>query len=336
MRKKANQETSKGKKKSGFRPLYRTQLGRMFVGKVEDVLPSAKLEKIRGKVDLVFTSPPFPLVRKKRYGNETGDAYLKWLEGLAPQLSALLSDTGSIVMEVGNSWVSGEPEMSTLNLESLLAFKRAAKLHLCQQIICHNPARLPSPAQWVNVERIRLKDSFTHIWWMSRTARPKANNKNVLIPYSEHMKSLLRRQTYNSGVRPSGHRISVSGFKMDRGGAIAPSVLRVDEPEEVAADGMLEFSGTSADLQYREYCKQQQIAMHPARMQMGLASFFIKFLTNKDDLVFDPFAGSNTTGAAAERLKRRWLSVEANAEYAQGSQGRFSKVTEGAKLGGKT
>jgi hypothetical protein len=137
--KEEKQGTCSGKKSQRIQPLYRTQLGRMFVGKVEDVLQTTKLQKIRGKVDLLFTSPPFPLVHKKRYGNETGEAYLKWLEELAPKFTELLSDSGSIVMEVGNSWLSGEPIMSTLNLESLLAFKRAAKLHLCsrfKQRIC--------------------------------------------------------------------------------------------------------------------------------------------------------------------------------------------------------
>ncbi|UGY18402.1 DNA methyltransferase [Bradyrhizobium septentrionale] len=136
--------------------VYRTSHGRMLVGRIEDALAGAALDSVRGKVNLIFTSPPFPLVYKKKYGNETGDTYLKWLKGLAPQLSEMLADDGSIVIEIGNSWEPGVPVMSTLGLEALLAFKRAANLHLCQHVICHNPARLPSPAQWVNVTRERL------------------------------------------------------------------------------------------------------------------------------------------------------------------------------------
>ena len=58
-------------------------------------------------------------------------------------------------------------------------------------------------------------------------------------------------------------------------------------------------------------------------MPIEVAEFFIKFLTNPGDLVLDPFAGSNTTGAAAERLHRTWLAVEPQAEYAKGSIGWF-------------
>ncbi len=121
----------------------------MLVGKIEGALRDPALSRRKGKIDLIFTSPPFPLVRKKKYGNETGKSYIEWLERLAPKLCELLTPNGSIVIEVGNSWEPGVPVMSTLGLEALLAFKKAGGLHLSQQVICHNPARLPSPAQWV-------------------------------------------------------------------------------------------------------------------------------------------------------------------------------------------
>jgi hypothetical protein len=187
----------------GVAEMYRTPLGRMFHGKVEAALQTPAFRKLKGRVNLILTSPPFPLVRKKKYGNQTGDAYLRWISTLAPAFAELLADDGSIVMEIGNAWQEASPEMSTLPLETLLAFKQAANLCVCQQIICHNPARLPSPAQWVNVKRIRLKDSFTHVWWFSRTPFPKADNRKVLTPYSLDMQQLLKEKRYNSGQRPS-------------------------------------------------------------------------------------------------------------------------------------
>lgn len=324
------------KRRTKIHEAYRTPTGKMLVGRIEDALDGSAFKSIRGKVNLIFTSPPFPLVRKKRYGNETGEEYLRWLQSLAPKLSDLLAPDGSIVVEIGNSWEPGVPEMSTLGLEALLAFKRVGKLHLCQHVICHNPARLPSPAQWVNVKRERLKDSFTHVWWMSRNTHPKADNRRVLLPYSEHMKGLLKSQKYNAGVRPSGHVISRSGFLTDHGGAISPNVIRLMDDDFSLPEALLQFSGTSADLKYRQYCKDKGYDLHPARMQMGLAGFFIEFLTEPGDLILDPFGGSNTTGRAAETLGRRWLSVEASEEYALGSKGRFEKEnTEKEKFGAK-
>ena len=197
----------------------------MYVGKAENALESVQVRKVRGKVDLILTSPPFPLVTKKQYGNETGESYLAWLTALAPRLCDLLKDNGSIVLEIGNAWVEGVPIMSTLPLKSLLAFKKAAGLHLCQHVICHNPARLPGPAAWVNVNRIRLKDSIRTFGGCRAPPHPKADNRNVLTPYSDDMKRLLKKQSYNSGRRPSGHLISKTGFLSDHGGAIAANVI---------------------------------------------------------------------------------------------------------------
>lgn len=302
---------------------YRTDKGEMLVGRIEDALDSSRLKSLRGKVNLLFTSPPFPLVHKKRYGNESGDKYLSWLESLAPRFSELLAPDGSIVIELGNAWEKGLPLMSTLPLEALLAFKKAARLNLCQHVICHNPARLPSPAVWVNVRRIRLKDSYTHVWWMSPVENPKANNRRVLTPYSENMKSLLRSGKYNAGRRPSGHVISKTGFLVDHGGSISSNVIEMNS--EKLPGSLLKFSGAAWDSHYRSYCKARSLPAHPARMQVDLALFFLQFLTDEDDLILDPFSGSNTTGCAAEALGRRWISIEANRDYAEGSKGRFAQ-----------
>lgn len=313
---------------------YKTSYGRMYNGRIEDALSSEPIQRLKGQVNLILTSPPFPLVRKKRYGNETGEAYLSWLESLAQPLTDLLAPDGSIVIEIGNAWEPGSPIMSTLPLEALLAFKRAAKLNLCQHVICHNPARLPSPAAWVNVKRIRLKDSFTHVWWMSRSETPKADNRRVLTPYKPDMKKLLKKQAYNAGVRPSGHVISETGFLTDHGGSISPNVIEMDSAS--VPEALLKFTGTAWDAKYRQYCEQKELEAHPARMQASLSSFLIKFLTEEGDLVFDPFAGSNTTGAVAEELGRNWISVEAEKKYIDGSRGRFEtfrKLVKGEECG---
>jgi site-specific DNA-methyltransferase (cytosine-N4-specific) len=302
--------------------VFETKMGRLLNSRIEDFLESEIGQCQAGTIDLIVTSPPFPLLTKKKYGNETGEEYLNWLETLAPKLTALLKPGGSIVIEIGNAWERGEPVMSTLPLEALLAFKKAAKLHVCQQVICHNPARLPSPAEWVTVNRWRLKDSYTHVWWMSNTPRPKADNKRVLIPYSKEMQRLLKKQSYNSGKRPSGHDISKSGFLKDHGGAIAANVVDLTDAALIP-ESLLRFSNTGWDSAYRKYCEDHGLESHPARMQSGLAAFFIQLLTEPGDLVMDPFAGSNTTGAVAEDLERRWLGVEAHRPYAEGSKGRL-------------
>lgn len=290
---------------------YATDYGLMLRGHSEEVLRHADLDGIRGKVQLIFTSPPFPLNTKKKYGNLQGEEYLTWLTGFGSLFRELLAENGSIVIELGNSWEPGLPTMSTLGLKALLRFQEENKLHLCQEFICHNPARMPSPAQWVTIERIRLKDSYTRLWWLSPTSRPKANNKNVLKEYSEAMQRLLKTKQFNSGKRPSEHHVSEESFKKDNGGAIPPNVLSI--------------SNTSASDPYQQYCRAHDIEFHPARMPIDLPEFFIKFLTDPGDIVLDPFGGSNTTGAAAEKLSRHWLAVEPTPHYIEGSLGRFEQ-----------
>jgi site-specific DNA-methyltransferase (cytosine-N4-specific) len=288
---------------------YKTKMGRMLHGLSDELLQTEALERYRGTVDLVFTSPPFPLNRKKRYGNLNGDEYIKWLSGYGPLLKKMLKPGGSIVMEVGNSWEQGSPVMSTLPIRSLLKFQEDNDLYLCQEFVWQNPAKLPSPAQWVNVERIRLKDSFTKIWWLSQTPKPKADNRRVLKEYSFAMKELLRTGSYNSGKRPSEHNIGEKSFNKDNGGAIPGSVLT--------------YANTHATDPYQQYCRDNEIELHPARMPLELADFFVRLLTEPGDLVLDPFGGTNTTGAAAEALGRYWISIEAEEKYILGSLGRF-------------
>lgn len=142
-------------------------------------------QQMKNKVDLLFTSPPFALLRQKKYGNLNGEDYVRWFADLAPIFSHVLKPRGSIVIEMGNAWVKGKPAMSLHPLKALIEFVENGEFFLCQKFIWNNPARLPSPAQWINIERIRVKDAFTHIWWMSNGVKPKANNRNVLKEYSQ-------------------------------------------------------------------------------------------------------------------------------------------------------
>src|ERR1044071_6180070 len=236
-------------------PVYETAYGKSYCGLAERVLATKTLRSARKRVQLVFTSPPYPLARKKDYGNKQGLRYVQWLSKYAILLREYLTADGSIVLEVGNSWVPGMPVMSTAVIKALLAFLEKGNLHLCQEFIWYNPARLPSPAQWVNVERIRVKDSFTRIWWMSKTPKPKANNRNVLRSYSKSMEELLDRQSYNAGKRPSEHSIGTKSFLKNNGGAIPSNVIEAQPGihDEELLPAVLKMANTRVDTQYQSY-----------------------------------------------------------------------------------
>ena len=266
--------------------MIETKYGKAYNDSIENFLKGAEGKKLKGKVNLIFTSPPYPLVSPKKYGNKQGEEYLNWIAEIAVGLKDLLAPDGSLVVEIGNSWNKGIPTMSTLPLETLMQIAKSTDLHICQQFIWHNPGKLPGPATWVNVKRERITDSFTHIWWFSKTEHPKADNRKVLTPYTKAMEKLIKKGAYNHGERPSGHKISESGFLSDNGGSIARSALI--------------YANTGFDTEYRDWCKKKNVPQHPARMPISLADFFINVLTDPKDLILDPFGGSCTTGKTAE------------------------------------
>lgn len=271
-----------------------------------------------GSVDLVITSPPFALQRQKEYGNKNGTDYEDWLTSFAVKVREKLSDTGSFVLDLGGAYEKGVPIRSLYNFRILIRFCEELGFHLAQEFFWYNPSKLPSPIEWVNKRKLRAKDAVNTVWWFSKTDHPKANISNVLIPYSGRMKKLLENaeKYYTPKERPSGHDIG-SGFGKDNGGAIPPNLLEIPNSE--------------SNSQYLRYCKTVGVKGHPARFPARLPEFFIKFLTDKDDLVVDIFGGSNTTGEVAERLGRRWLTFELDLEYVAASSFRFATSEEQAK-----
>lgn len=300
--------------------------GESYLGdSLELIQDKAFLKKYKGKINLIFTSPPFSLISKKKYGNEYGNEYILWLKKFAKPLTDLLTEDGSIVIEIGNAWEKGTPTFSTVPIEALLEFKKEANLHLCQEFICHNPGRLPSPAAWVTVERIRVKDSFTRIWWLSKNPNPKSDNRNILVNYSASMRNKIKKGMMHSGKRPSGHYIRDNFYNNKNVGSISPNFLNLFEDEYMyeTAENTLSIPNSSIQKVYNDFCVNNNLQRHPARMQIGLSEFFIRFLTDSGDIVFDPFGGSNTTGMVSEVLKREWVSCEQNIDYIKGSLIRF-------------
>jgi DNA modification methylase len=291
-------------------PVYITKYGRAYLGDAYELLlclPDCS-------VDLVMTSPPFALQRQKSYGNQEQDVYVDWLLKFAIEIKRILKDTGSFVLDLGGAYQKGIPVRSLYNYRVLLKLCDELDFKLAEEFFWFNPAKLPSPLEWVNKRKIRAKDAVNTIWWLTISNFPKADITKVKVPYSNRMKKLLENAEafYQTKERPSGHDIS-KNFAKDNGGAI-PSNL-------------LEIPNTESNSQYLRFCKQVGIKPHPARFPKKLPSFFIKFLTDPHDLILDLFSGSNTTGDAAEELSRNWLAFENNREYIAASSFRFLEST---------
>jgi site-specific DNA-methyltransferase (cytosine-N4-specific) len=286
-----------------FTPYYSQKNGSVYLG------DSLKLLQFLedNSINLIITSPPFALTRQKEYGNESAEKYIEWFLPFAYEFKRVLAENGSFILDLGGAYLPGHPVRSIYQYELLVRLCKEVGFFLAQEFYHYNPARLPTPAEWVTIRRIRVKDSVNVVWWLSKTPHPKADNRKVLKPYSQSMKQLLKNG-YKAKIRPSGHDIS-DKFQKDNNGAIPPNLL--------------EIANTESNSAYLRRCKAAGIKPHPARFPQGFAQFFIKFLTDEGDIVLDPFAGSNTTGFVAEILQRRWISFEINEDYIIGSRYRF-------------
>ena len=280
------------------KPLYQTAKGQAYVG--DSLALLAELPD--NSIDLVMTSPPFALRRQKSYGNVEETEYVEWIKPFGKEVFRVLKESGSFVLDLGGTYRSGIPSRSLYNFRVLLAFCDEIGFHLAEDFYWFNPAKLPSPIEWVNKRKIRAKDSVNTVWWFSKTEFPKADVRKVLAPYSDRMKKLIRdpESFYTPKKRPSGHDIS-AGFGKDNGGAIPSNLLSIPN--------------TDSNSSYLRLCKELGLGGHPARFPAELPAFFIKMLTDEEDIVLDIFGGSNTTGFTAEALKRKWMTFEISREY---------------------
>jgi len=284
--------------------VLKTQKGAIYE---VDSLAFMREELEDNSIDLIVTSPPFALLRKKDYGNVAEQDYVNWFRDFGKEFFRILKPSGSLVIDIGGSWLPGRPTRSLYHFELLIMLCREIGFNLAQEFYWWNPSKLPSPAEWVNVRRIRVKDAVNSEYWLSKTPWPKASNRRILIPYSESMEDLFING-YDSKCRPSGHDIS-DNFGVNNEGAIPPNLLAIPH--------------TESNSTYIQYCKKNSLPIHPARFPSTLPEFFIRMLTDENDLVYDPFAGSCIVGSVCERLNRRWICSELEGKYVQGALGRF-------------
>lgn len=297
---------------------YTTEYGECICG--DSLVELAKLPD--NSINLVVTSPPFALQRKKAYGNEEQENYVDWLCQFAALVYKKLRDDGSFVIDIGGAYEKGLPSYSLYQFRVLIKMVDEIGFKLAQPFYWHNPSALPAPIEWVNKRKLRAKTSVNTVWWLCKSPKEcKADVRKVLVPYSSRMKNLIDHpENYIKGdsvERPSGHVLTISSWKKDNGGAI-PS-------------NMLQFPNSESNSKYLRYCKKCKIKGHPARFPMALPEFFIKFLTDEGDLVVDIFGGSNTTGMTAESLHRRWKTFEISQDYVAASVFRFVDSEEKAK-----
>ena len=207
------------------------------------------------------------------------DDYPNWFEKIAKEIHRVLKPTGSFVLNIKENSKNGVH--STYVLETVLKLSkifRWADTYIWNK---SNPFPTGNPK--------KLKDGFEYCYWFTKSKDYKFFPNNVLEPStSKWLESEKKRS--NKGEHNTNNG---SGMNMTKRCA----------PDMVRPSNVITFAVDSTNHE------------HPATFPEKLPEFFIKLMSEKDDIVLDPFAGSGTTGVVCQKLERDFIGIEINEKY---------------------
>ena len=99
-----------------YKQVYKTRKGMQICEDSLETLRALPDESI----DLIMTSPPFALLRQKKYGNEKQDDYVQWLSEFGKEAIRTIKPKGSFVLDIGGAYQRGRPVRSLYNFIVLL------------------------------------------------------------------------------------------------------------------------------------------------------------------------------------------------------------------------
>lgn len=235
-------------------------------------------------IDLVFTSPPYADQRKNTYGGIAPDEYVEWFSPIAQELLRVLKPTGTFVLNIKEKVVEGE--RSTYVMELILALRKQGWLWT-EEFIWHK--KNSYPGKWSN----RFRDSWERLLQFNKDKKFNMYQDAVKVPIGDWAKGRLKNLSETDKIRDNAK--NGSGF--------GKNISNWVGKETVYPTNVLHFATE---------CQNKN---HPAAFPENLPEWFIKLFTQEGDMVLDPFAGSGTTLAVAQKMKRNSIGIEILPEY---------------------
>lgn len=263
-----------------------------------------------GSCKLILTSPPYPVV-KRAYGRYGVAEWLEWMNGLLGLWRNLLTEDGTLAINLMDVFIPGSPALSPYMERLVLGATDLHHLSLAGRLHWHSPTKLGN-IQWTVKERVRPKNSMEQIILLSKCPYPDWDIGRLPIEnYAPRTAASLAADSVRAGKtkRPSGYDINEAAFQ--RGSGPLPGNLIV-------------AGGATGSDRYSQAAKAAGLPLHPARFPEEIPRRVILLTTRELDTVYDPMAGSNTTGKVARDLGRRFISSEAVRAYVDGSAYRFA------------
>lgn len=286
--------------------IYSMDDGLAFLGHAEEVAGAIEPESL----SLIMTSPPYPVVNRA-YGRFGMAEWLDWMGDLVGLWKDLLRKDGTLAINLMDVHVPGSPMLSTYVERFTLDAVDRHGMHLAGRMPWHSPTKLAN-LEWAVKRRVALKNTVEHVILLSKTPNPAWDTRRLPPqPYADRTESQRRSDAARRGTvkRPGGYQINEAAFGAQGEGGI---------PHNLIISGGVGGGGT-----YAKRCRAAGITPHPARFPEELPRKVILLATEPGQVVYDPMAGSNTTGKVALDLGRRFISSEPVLEYARASAFRF-------------
>jgi site-specific DNA-methyltransferase (adenine-specific) len=234
--------------------------------------------------DLIVTSPPYADRRKNTYGGIPPEKYVEWFLPRSEQFLRVLKPTGTFILNIKEKVENGERH--TFVIELILALRKQGWLWT-EEFIWHK--KNSYPGKWPN----RFRDSWERCLQFNKTRHFKMNQEAVMVPMGDWAEGRLKSLGKNDIVR----------FDSQVGSGFGKNIANWLGRDKAYPTNVLHLATE---------CGNKN---HSAAFPEALPEWFIKLFTDEGDLVLDPFLGSGTTCAIAQKLRRNSVGIEILAKY---------------------
>jgi len=252
-------------------------------------------------IDLVITSPPYADIVNygKTISVKKSKDYVDWILPLFKEIERVLKPSGSFILNINDKCDGGV--RNTYIYDLISRNNNETKLKLYDTYIWHKKSGIPNGG----AKRFRNTTEFIfHFckkpkdmkFYMDRVLEePKAATEDGV--------RIKRKIRYSRGWTSEGQQDHIYEVR--------------EMPEKVRPDNVFRFSTAGAS--------RENTIKHPAPYHKELPLYFINLLTDRGDVVLDPFSGIGTTGVACLELDREFIGYELNKTYSDFSIKRLNK-----------
>ncbi len=253
---------------------------------------------VNESINLIVTSPPYADQRKHTYGGVHPDKYVNWFLPISQELLRVLKKDGSFVLNIKERVLDGERHTYVIDL--IKGMKAQGWLWTEEYIWRKKNC---TPGKWPN----RFRDAWERCLHFTREKKFKMNQEAVMVSMGDWAKSRLKNLSETDKKRDNSKTKSGFGKKIEnwigRDKAYPTNVLEIEDPNWLPDDNLI-FENV---IELSTECGNKG---HSAAFPVGLPEWFIKLFSSPADIVLDPFAGSGTTGLAAQNLGREFCLIE--------------------------